>query len=338
MSTGISTAHHTSRPRAFREALEGDDLLILPAAFNALTARIAEEVGFKAVFAAGQAIVNHLMSLPDYGYLSLTDMATVVRYMTRATRLPVFVDADTGYGTAVHVIRAVQELEGAGAAGMFIEDQDSPPRGGHIAGRGLISAEEMAGKIRAAVDARHDPDFVIGARTDARGVLGPDEAIRRGNLYAEAGADLTFLEGPLSLEEMERFAKEVDSRYKLVNMGGAGAQRTTPRPPLAEVRAMGYSVGIFAGNVARSAAKGVWDYLTDLHARGSAADLDFIASVKGYPFENWYSWTGYDEMREYEQRYLPPDVVARRYDQAQPGYYVPTAAGSGGDGRPKTKA
>ncbi|MGH2561797.1 MAG: isocitrate lyase/PEP mutase family protein, partial [Thermomicrobiales bacterium] len=225
----------------------------------------------------------------------------------------------------------VRELESAGAAGLFIEDQDWPPRGGHVAGRGLISTEEMAGKVRAAVDARRDPDFIIGARTDARGVLGPDDAIARANAFADAGADLAFIEGPLSLEEMARFSREVHSRYKMVNMGGASFHRTTPRPPLSEVQAMGYSVAYFAGNVARSAAKGVWDYLSDLHERGSDADLAFIESVKGYPFEDWYSYTGYDRMRLYEERYLPAAMVAGRYAQAQPGYYVPSA--NGGDGR-----
>ncbi len=319
-----------TKARRLRALLDSGELLVMPAAYDALSARIVEEVGFGAVFLGGQPIANTLLGLPDYGYLGLTDVAMVARNMARATALPVFVDADTGYGTAVHVLRAVQELELAGVAGLFVEDQETPPRAGHVAGRALVSTEEMVGKVRAAVDARRDPDLVIGARTDARGVYGPDEAIARANAYADAGADLTFLEGPLTIEEMARFAGEVRSRYKMVNMGGASLHRTTPRPPLDEVRAMGYQIAFFAANCLRSAAKGLWDYLVDLRDHGSQADLDFIASVRGYPFESWYAYTGYENIRRLEERYLPADAVAQRYSQAQDGYYVPPGVDGAG--------
>lgn len=321
----------TTKARHLRELLDSGELLIMPAAFDALSARVIEQVGYRAVFAGGQAIANALLGLPDYGYLGLTDMAMVCRNIGRVTTIPLFVDADTGYGTAVHVRHAVREFEQAGVAALFIEDQEAPPRAGHVAGRALISTEEMVGKIRAAVEARRDPDLVIGARTDARGVFGPDEAIARANAYAAAGADLTFIEGPLSLEEMSRFARDVTSRYKMINMGGAATHRTTPRPPLADVQAMGYAIAFFAANCIRSATKGLWDYLVALRDRGSAADLDFIATVEGYPFENWYAYTGYEELRQLEEQYLPAGPLARRYQQAQPGYYVPSTRDGNGN-------
>lgn len=337
--TGSSRKNGTvgpSKPEALRGLLEGGDLLLLPAAFDALSARVIEAVGYKGIFVSGQAVANHLLGLPDYGYVGLAEMGMVCRWINRVTTLPLFVDADTGYGTAVHVVRTVQELEEAGAAGLFIEDQEAPPRAGHVGGRRLISTEEMVGKVRAAAEARRNPAFVIGARTDARAVEGPDAAVTRANAYAAAGADLTFVEGPLSIEEMRRFAADVRSHYRLLNLGGAAAHRTTPRPPLEEIRAMGYQAAFFAANCSRAAVKGLWDYLVTVQREGSEADVSFIESLRGYPFENWYAFTGYPELRELEERYLPAESVAERYAATLGNYYVPppiwAAAGQVGDG------
>jgi 2-methylisocitrate lyase-like PEP mutase family enzyme len=312
-----------SQPAKFKELLDRDEILMIPAAFNALSAKLVEEAKFDAVILGGQVLTVSLKALPDYGYLNLTDMVASCRAVRSATNLSIFVDADTGYGNAVNVIHTIRELEAAGAAGLFIEDQQAPPRCGNVAGRELISTEEMIGKIRAAADARTDPDLVICARTDARGVYGPDEAILRANAYAEAGADMTFVDGALSVEELRRFAEEVESRYKLVNLGGAAKHRTTPRPPIAELQEMGYDAVLFALNCMRASVKGLWDYLVDLRERDSAADVDFIDSLVGYPFESWYDYTGYGETRRQEEAYLPAEEVERRYAIAQSGYYVP---------------
>jgi methylisocitrate lyase len=192
-----------------------------------------------------------------------------------------------------------------------------------VAGRQLVGAEEMIGKIRAAVDARTDSSFVVCARTDARGVYGPDEAVERVTAYAAAGADMTFVDGALSVDELRRFAREVDSPYKLANLGGAAKHRTTPRPRVAELREMGYDAVLFPLSPIRAAAKGVWDYLVDLRSRDSDADLDFIAGLAGYPFEDWYAYTGYGNVRKLEDEYLPAEEVKERYAAAQAGYYVP---------------
>jgi 2,3-dimethylmalate lyase len=315
-----------TRGRELRRLLDSGDLVVMPTAYDALSARIVEMAGFHTVFASGQAITNAVLGLPDYGYLGLTDLTLVCRRMNGASALPVFVDADTGFGTAVHVMHAVRELYAAGAAGLFIEDQSAPPRAGHVAGKELVSTAEMCGKIQAAVDARPDPSFVIGARTDARGVEGVQSAIDRANAYADSGADLTFVEGPLSIREMERFGSEVRSRYRLVNMGGAASHRTTPRPPLPQVQAMGYHVALFGANCIRSAVLGLWQYLEALREGGSQADLDFIERSKGTPFDNWYEATGFAEIRTLEAKYLPPGLVQSRYLQSQEGYYVPGGA------------
>lgn len=312
----------------FRQLLDADEILLMPAAFNALSATLIEKAGFEATILGGQVLTTSVKGLPDYGYLNLTDMVQICHSVRNVTDLAMFVDADTGYGNAVNVVNTVRELELAGAQGLFIEDQQSPPRCGNVAGRELIEADEMVGKVRAAVSARESDEFIICARTDARGVLGPDEAISRANAYAAAGADMTFVDGPLSVEELERFATEVESRYKLVNLGGAAKHRTTPRPPVADLQEMGYDAVLFALNSVRSAVKGLWDYLVDLRANGSQADLDFIASLEGYEFESWYEYTGYGTVRELEDEYLPAADVTRRYSQAQEGYYVPEASRS----------
>jgi 2-methylisocitrate lyase-like PEP mutase family enzyme len=318
-----SGSTRATRGQVLRDLLESDELLLMPAAFDALSARIVEAVGYQAIFVSGQAVANHLLGLPDYGYVGLHEMVTVCRWMSRATALPLFVDADTGYGSAVHVLRAVREVEDAGAAGLFIEDQEAPPRAGHVGGRRLIAMEEMVGKIRAAVDARRAPAFMVGARTAARSVEGAEAAIRRANAYAAAGADLAFVEGPLDEEEMRRFAQEVRVRYRLLNLGGAASQRTTPRPPLGEILAMGYLAAFFAANCSRAAMKGLWDYLSGVRERGTAADVAFIESLRGSSLENWYEFTGYPWLREQEERYLPAGETARRYAETLGTYYVP---------------
>ena len=162
-----------SRAKRFRELLDADEVLMVPAAFNALSAMLIEQAGFKATIMGGQVLTVNSKGLPDYGFLNLTDVVQAVRPVADVTDLCIFVDADVGWGNAVNVVQTTRELEATGAAGMFIEDQQAPPRCGNIAGRELISEEEMVGKIRAAVSARRDPDFVICARTDARGVYGP---------------------------------------------------------------------------------------------------------------------------------------------------------------------
>lgn len=308
---------------SLRTALERKGVTVMPAAFDGISGRLIEDAGFDSFVIGGGASTAAQRGQIDYGFFSLSEMVTLVSRVARVTSLPFLVDIDTGYGDAIHVLEAVNSLERAGAAGVILEDQTHPPRGGHIAGRQLISADEMKGKIRAAVDERSADDFLICARTDARGVEGVASAVRRANEYADAGADISFCDGALSLAELETFVAQVESPYHLANLGGAARERTTPRPSLLQLEDVGYDAALFVLNSLRSAMVGMWRYLRALRESGSEADVAFLEDVKDEPFADWYSWIGFAELRGLEKRYLTAEELRRRYDGAQPGYYVP---------------
>src|SRR5579864_8431633 len=185
-------AKKVSPGRRLREAWAAAPIQV-PGVFNALVARMAERLGFRAVYLSGGAL-SAAAGVPDVGLLTLTDFVDEARRIALATSLPLLSDADTGFGEALNVERTVRLFEAAGAAGLHLEDQQLPKRCGHLSGKSLVTAEEMAAKIRAAAAARYDPDFVVIARTDARGVFGLDEVVRRARLYVEAGADAIFPE------------------------------------------------------------------------------------------------------------------------------------------------
>ncbi len=194
----------SSPGRRLREAWSAGPIVI-PGVFNGLVARLAERLGFQAVYLSG-AVLSASLALPDIGLVTLTEFTDFARTLTRSVAVPVLCDADTGFGEAVNVERTVRLFEEAGAAGIHLEDQQLPKRCGHLSGKQLVSAEEMAAKIRAAVAARRDPDFVIMARTDARGVTGLEDALRRARLYVEAGADALFPEAMESQDDFQTFA------------------------------------------------------------------------------------------------------------------------------------
>jgi 2-methylisocitrate lyase-like PEP mutase family enzyme len=306
------------RRRDLRALIAEGELVVAPGAHDGLTARLIEDAGFPAVYMTGSGVANTLLGQPDVGLLSMTEMVTTGRYVASATRLPVIADADTGYGNAVNVMRTVREYEAAGVAGIHIEDQVSPKRCGHILGKELIPAEEMAGKIRAACDARTDSGLMIIARTDARGPAGLDEAIRRACLYAEAGADVSFPDALLSEDEFRTFAQSVPGP-KMMNMGGYAKTRTTPKLPLETVREIGFSIVIFPLAVVRAGVRAIIDFLGGLKAHGTAFEEEYIAGLEGHPTESWYAFTGIESIREIEARYLPDDAVTRKYTSGK-GY------------------
>src|SRR5271167_4291125 len=206
-----------SGPKRLRELLQQPGIICSLGAHDVFTALIVEAAGLETVFIGGFGTSASMLGLPDVGFLTLTEMADAVRRMAQRVRIPVVADGDTGHGDLHNVVRTVREFERAGAAGILLEDQVSPKRCGHFQGKQVISAAEMVLKLRAALDARNDADFVILARTDARAVEGIDAAIERANRYGEAGADVCFIEAPESREELERIPREV--RYPLlVNM------------------------------------------------------------------------------------------------------------------------
>jgi methylisocitrate lyase len=241
--------------------------LAIPGAFNALTARLVERLGFRAVYLSGGAL-SAGSGLPDVGLLTVTEFADEAGRLTAATSLPLLCDADTGFGEALNVERTVHLLEAAGAAGIHLEDQLMPKRCGHLSGKSLVDPEVMAAKIRAAVAAKTDPDFVIIARTDARGVTGFDDAIRRAELYLSAGADAIFPEALETPDEFARFAKAVQAPL-LANMTEFGKG---PLIPLADLGAMGYAMALYPLTAFRAAMKAAEETLRLLKEHGHQRD------------------------------------------------------------------
>jgi methylisocitrate lyase len=213
----------------------------MPGVFSAITARLAASAGFEALYLTGAGVTNSVTAFPDIALLTLTEMAQQARYVARATPAPVIADADTGYGEALNIARAVEEMEHAGLAGIHIEDQVAPKRCGHLDGKQVIPAVDMARRIRAAVKARSDPDFFLIARTDARGVTGLQDAIDRARRYLDAGADGIFPEGLQSRDEFAQFASAIQAPL-LANMTEFGK---TPLIPVSEFAGLGYALVIF---------------------------------------------------------------------------------------------
>jgi methylisocitrate lyase len=237
----------------------------MPGAYNAATARLIERAGFPAVYVSGAGLANATAGVPDIGLLSLTEVAQLAGYIAQAVRIPALVDADTGFGGPENVARTVQEFERAGLAGMHLEDQTFPKRCGHLGGKTLASAEEMVEKIRAAVRARRDKDFLIVARTDARAVEGFKAAVQRAQSYLEGGADAIFPEALESAGEFRDFAKRVRAPL-LANMTEFGR---SPLLSTRELASMGYRMVIFPMTAFRVSMRAAEKCLADLKRRGT---------------------------------------------------------------------
>ncbi|MDB5353355.1 MAG: methylisocitrate lyase [Planctomycetota bacterium] len=239
--------------------------IMIPGAFNALTGKMAERLGFSAVYLSGGALSAGWAGLPDIGLLTLPEFVDATAALTRATALPLLCDADTGFGEAINVERTVRLFEEAGAAGLHIEDQVLPKRCGHLTGKTLVDVAAMSAKVRAAVAARRDPDFVIVARTDARSVEGYDAAVQRARAYLQAGADAIFPEALESAEEFARFARDVPAPL-IANMTEFGR---SPLLPFDELAAMGYRAVLYPLTAFRSAMKAAAETLEELLRLGS---------------------------------------------------------------------
>ena len=245
--------------------------LVVPGVFNALTAMLVQQTGFHAVYVSGAGLSNGA-GYPDVGLLTLPEFVQQAKYVAEAVSLPIICDADTGFGEALNVARTVREFETAGAAGIHIEDQEWPKRCGHLEGKSVIEAEAMAEKVRAAVHARTDPDFMIIARTDARSVEGLDQAIRRGRLYAEAGADAIFPEAMETEEEFKSFAEKVKPGFTsrdpilVANMTEFGK---SPLLSVEDLGKLGYRMVLFPQTALRVALKAMKEVLLDLQGKGT---------------------------------------------------------------------
>ncbi len=279
-----------------RQLLNSKEILVAPGAHDALTARVIEKSGFKAVYMTGYGQAASVLGKPDIGLLSMTEMLDRARKFASAVNVPVIADGDTGFGNAITVMRTVEEYEAAGVAAIQLEDQIAPKRCGHMLGRKVVSLEEMVGKIEAAVAARKDPDFVIIARTDARTVHGIDEAIRRAKAYEAAGADVIFVESVENEEEMKRVHNEIKI-HTLANMVEGGR---TPLLTNKELEEIGYSLVIYPTASTYVTAKAMFDLMEALKADGTTAkSID-----KMITFPDFNDLVGLGEFAELENKYV----------------------------------
>jgi 2-methylisocitrate lyase-like PEP mutase family enzyme len=286
-----------------------------------MSARILEHAGFPALYMSGYGTSLNLLGLPDAGLITLTEMALNAKLIASAVRAPLIADADTGFGNAINVVRTVEEYIRAGVAGLHLEDQVAPKRCGHVAGREVIARDEAVLKIRAACQTRDalDPDFVIIARTDARGAHGGsmEEAITRANAFLDAGADLAFVEGPKDKEEVAHICQAVKGPV-FYNMTGI-----SPRFTAEEMAAIGIRACILPGAAMRATIMAIHDFATTLKAEGPMAEAAYDARFKQHPMGNLHGFAGFDRIREMEAEFLPAEA-AEKY-QGGLGY-APKAA------------
>lgn len=288
-----------------KQLIGKDQILIIPGVYDALRAKIAENSGFEAIIMGGYPTAASRLGQPDVGYVTMTEMAENAKYIANAVDIPLFVDGDTGYGNALSVMRTVKEFEQAGVSGIFFEDQKWPKRCGHMKGKRVISIEEHCKKIEAAVKAKEDPDLVIVARTDARAVNGIDDAIKRGNAYSKAGADLIFIEAPQSVDELKLIAKSIKAP-KLVNVIEHGR---TPSLTAAEYHKMGFDVVIFPLSCIYTVSKALKSLFKKLKEDGTTKGIekDMIS------FNEFNKLIGLPNYRKLEEKFLTDSVIKDKY-------------------------
>jgi len=286
-----------ARPR-LRELLARPEPLVAPGAYDALSARLVEQAGFDVVYMTGFGTTESLAGRPDVGLLTGTEMIDNARRIAAAVDVPVIADADTGYGNAINVVRTVQAYEQAGVAGIHLEDQVMPKKCGHMSGKAVIPADEMVGKIRAAVAARRDPDFLLIARTDAAAVEGLSAAIDRARAYADAGADVLFVEAPTSEDDIARVAEELRGVAPLVFNWAEGGR--TPPIPLARIAELGFALVLFPIGTLLAATAGIRRLLASLRDDG-------VPAVDDLPtFDGFTDLIGLPEIRDLESRFGAP--------------------------------
>ncbi len=248
-----------------KSMLKSKKPLVIPGVYDALGAKIAQKVGFDAMFQTGYGTSATLFGMPDYGFIGATETVDNARRICRAVSVPVIVDSDTGYGNALSVWKLVKELESAGASGIFLEDQSWPKRCGHMRGKEVVSQEEYTEKLSAAIDARESKDFIIVARTDARATKGLDDAIQRGKQNKKTGADAVFVEAPESIDEMRRIGKEINAPL-VANMIEGGA---TPLSSAESLNQMGFNIILYPLSVLYANTFATLNILAELKKSGN---------------------------------------------------------------------
>lgn len=285
-----------NRRARLRALLDAGEPVLAPGAYDALSARLVEQAGFDVVYMTGFGTTAGLLGRPDVGLLGGAEMAAHAGRLADAVDLPLIADADTGYGNPINVIRTIRDYERAGVAALHLEDQVMPKRCGHLAGKQVVPAGEMTAKIRAAVDARTDPDMLIIARTDAAAVDGLDAAIDRARRFADAGADLLFVEAPTSEAHIERVASELSGHRLVFNWAEGGRTPALSRERLAE---LGFALVLFPVGTLLAATAGMTELLERLRADGSpAAMLERLGGLDAFA-----ELAGIGEIRQLEDAY-----------------------------------
>ena len=276
--------------------LAAGEMVLAPGCYDALGARLVEEAGFSAVYMTGFGTSASLLGRPDVGLLTLTEMVDNAHRIAQAVDIPVIADADTGYGSAVNVIRTVREYEDAGVAAIHLEDQVMPKKCGHMDGKQVVEASEMAAKIAAACSARRSPDFLVIARTDARAVIGLDAALERGRLYRDAGADALFIEAPQSVREIETIAGAFAETSLLFNFAEGGKT-----PPVTQqfLRELGFSFVIFPISTLLAATVAIRSVLARIKEDGTP--INVLPSM--LPFGEFLDFIGLPEIQELDRRF-----------------------------------
>ncbi len=281
----------------FRELITREEILPAMGGYDALSASLIERAGGEVVYMSGSSVSTSTHAYPDVGVTTMTEMVTRARQMVNAVDVPVFCDADTGYGNPINVMRTVEEYESAGVSGIHIEDQTFPKKCGHFDDKSVVPTEEMVQKVRAASDARSDDDFVLIARTDARGVEGFEAAVERSHAYLDAGADVLFFEAPTSEDELRRVGEEFGEDVPLIaNMTEGGE---TPLFSAAEFEAMGFDVVLYPATGFKAAARAMGDVYGEIAETGTQEGvMDELVSWQGRN-----EITGLEEIVELERKY-----------------------------------
>ena len=299
MQQGRTSLSGAARRALLRSRIGKGRLVVAPGVFEMISATIADRMGFDALYMTGYGTVASYLGLPDAGLASYADMVNRVQQFATITNTPMICDADTGYGGLLNVMHTVRGYEAAGACAIQIEDQEFPKKCGHMLGRRVVSADLMADKIRVAAETRSDPNLLIIARTDARTTLGLDEALRRAEKYARAGADLLFVESPESVDEMQTIGKAFDLPL-VANMVEGGR---TPVLTRDELQSLGYGLAIFPATAFLAAGAAFESVYQTIQAQGSTAG----SSVPLYPFNKFSNLMGFDWVARFDQAHARED-------------------------------
>ena len=289
----------TSRRRTLRTLVDTKQGLVVPGAYDGISARLVQQAGFPAVYMTGYGTAASRLGLPDLGFAGLAEMADHARNLAAVLDVPLIADADTGYGNALNVRRTVQMYEAAGVAGLHIEDQITPKRCGHLSGHQVIPRGEFAGKIRAAVDARTDPDLLVIARTDAISAVDFDEALRRGEAALKAGADMLFIEAPRDEAQVERVARAFDTPL-LYNYAPGGR---SPLLPFARLRELGFALVILPVDTLLVAVQAIRSFLAEAKTRDDVRSL----ADRYVPFREFNELIGVTAQLALAERYSDAD-------------------------------